>query len=239
MTKLLFVTGLSGSGKTTLGELLKNENNFVHFNVDVWAFGGDPIEESALVPNPQMMAKRDPEIQGLFDKMIENGFKKLAGGETPAFDSWTAFFDRLVPVVKVAHTAASKDGKDLVVTFSVYLRAVRDYLRQQFQPEITDTYFVILHPDVNVVAQRKVQHLRNTAEARELTLSAFLRSFNPASDAPELSEEAIAAIFNGQTEASSRGFEGKQDDEPNTLLISSTNMSVGDERDEVISFFRQ
>lgn len=235
-TKVLFVTGLSGAGKTTLGELLKQENGFLHFNVDVWAFGGHPLDESALVPNPEMMAKRDSEIQALFDAMVEGGFKKLAAGETPDAAVWEAFFVRLAPAVKEAATRAATEGKQLVVSFSVYLRSVRDAVRRLLAPEI-DVFFVVLAPDVDVVATRKVDHLRNTAASRGLTLSQFLRSFNPSSDAPDLSEEQIAAIFNGQTQAAANGFEAAQADEPQTLGLASTDLTVEQERDAVLAFF--
>lgn len=160
--KTLFVTGLSGSGKTTLGESLKVHDDFVHFNVDVWAFGGDPIMESAAVPGPDMIAKRNPDIKAAFDEMVSKGFSKLAAGETVEFSAWEPFYSRLCPAILAAREAIGT-SKNIVVTFSVYVRAVRDYLRQHLGPTLA---IVILNPAIEDVGYRKVAHLKNTATER-------------------------------------------------------------------------
>jgi hypothetical protein len=212
--KVIFISGLSGSGKTTLGERFKANNyNCLHFNVDVWAFGGNPITESDQVPNPQMMAKRNPEVQAAFDNMIAHGFTTLASGQSPDFSVWEGFFSKLVPAIKDARE--NHPEKDLVVTFSVYLRSVRGYLRQH----IENLIFIVLNPEIEHVAARKVQHLRNTAAARGQTLSQFLRSFNPDSDAPEMEENAIIEILTAQARSGAVGFEPAGDDEDRTLSI--------------------
>lgn len=211
--KLLFVSGLSGSGKTTLGELLKKEDGWAHFNVDVWAFGGDPLEESGAVPGPAMMAKRDPLVKEAFDGMIANGFRKLAAGEPVDPNVWLTFFALLCPAVVAARQQIG--DQDLVVSFSVYLRTVRDYLRQQLE----GVGFVVLDPSIGSVAERKVAHLRDTAAARGQTLSQFLRSFNPSSDAPELEEAVIVGMLTEQAQAAANGFEPAAADEPRTLAV--------------------
>ena len=213
--KLLFVCGLSGSGKTTLGELLKNNDNFVHFNVDVWAFGGDPVGESAAVPGPEMIAKRDPDIKAAFDHMAANGFSKLSAGEVTEFSAWEPFFSRLYPAILSAREAAGAD-KDMVVTFSVYLRSIRDYLRQHLGESLI---FVVLNPSVDSVGFRKVAHLKNTAAARGQTLSQFLRSFHPDSDAPDIEESVLVGILTEQARAGGKGFEPAFPDEMRTLAV--------------------
>lgn len=227
--KLLFVSGLSGAGKTTLGELLKSEDNFAHFNVDVWAFGGDPIAQSGEVPNPAMMEKRDPNIKEAFDNMIENGFKKIASGETVDFQVWENFFSKLVIDIKAARN--SLDDKNLVVTFSVYLTSVRDYLRQQLGEDLA---FIVLNPSIEHVGIRKVDHLRNTAATRGQSLSQFLRSFNPDSNAPELDEDTIIQLLTDQAKAGAVGFEPATSDEPRTLAIG--DLTPNEIREEVLKF---
>lgn len=227
--KFLFVSGLSGSGKTTLGESLKNNNDFVHFNVDVWAFGGDPIAQSNSVPDPEMMAKRDPIVKEAFDNMIANGFSKLQAGQSVDPTVWETFFALLCPAILSAREASGE--KDLVVTFSVYLRSVRDFVRQQLGADLA---FVVLNPSIENVGLRKVAHLRNTAAERGLTLSAFLRSFNPSSDAPELPEETIIELLTNQAKGGAVGFEPAEVDEPRTLPIG--DVSVEDARQSVLAF---
>jgi gluconate kinase len=230
--KLLFVTGLSGSGKTTLGEKLKKENGFIHFNVDIWAFGGDPVEESASVPTPAMMEKRDPVIKEAFDNMAANGFRKLAAGETVSFEVWEKFFSLLVPAIKNVQEKIEKD-QNLVITFSVYCRSVRDYLRSQLGEKLA---FVVLNPSIENVGFRKVLHLRNTASERGQTLSQFLRSFNPNSDAPDLEESVIVEMLTSQARAGAVGFESASSDEPRTFAIG--DMAVDEIHQIVLEFIK-
>jgi adenylylsulfate kinase-like enzyme len=231
--KFLWITGLSGAGKTTLGEALKNSaHNFQHFNVDIWVFGGNPITESHLVPTPDMMKSQDPVVKAAFDQMIAQGFQALGKGEAVDFSVWKQFFDLLIPKLQQFRHELPANA-NLVVTFSVYLQSIRQYLRQELGE---DLQFVILNPSVEDVAMRKVNHLQNTAKARNQTLSQFLRSITPnaPADAPELPEETIVEIFKGQTRASAAGFEGKQENE--VCSIELGDLSVDQLLTEVLQF---
>jgi len=212
--KLIFISGLSGSGKTTLGEQLKLQQKFLHFNVDIWAFGGDPIEESNLVPTPAMLAKRDPIIKEAFDTMAQQGFAKLTVKEDVPFSIWEQFFNLLCNEIIKVQTKYPEQV--IVITFSVYLRSIRDYIRNRL-PNIR---FIILDPNIEIVANRKVQHLRNTAQSRNLTLSQFLRSFHPDSDAPDMEESTIIGLLTDQAKNSAIGFENAGIEEVNTLGIT-------------------
>lgn len=228
--KCIFVSGLSGSGKTTVGELLKKNSGYLHFNVDVWAFGGDPIVESDAVPDPMMMAKRNPEVKDLFDCMISNGFARLAAGETVPLDAWTPFFSRLCVAVNTAR--AADPTKCMVVTFSVYQKQVRQFIREQLG---ADLGMVVLNPSIEMVGYRKVQHLKNTANARSLTLSQFLKSFHPGSeDTPDLSEEVITQMLTDQAKAGFVGFEPADESEPRTLAVG--NMKAEEVYETVLAF---
>lgn len=226
----LFVSGLSGSGKTTLGEALKKESGYVHFNVDVWAFGGDPIEQSDAVPNAEMMKNIDPEVKSSFDNMIANGFGKISKGEAVPMEVWSNFFSRLCPVVSKARE--ENVGKNMIVSFSVYLRSVRDYIRQQLGPELK---FVVLNPSIEKVGERKVQHLKNTATARGMTLGQFLKSLTPGSEnQPDLEDNVIAEMLTQQAKAGAVGFEAAAEDEPNTLAVG--DMTVPEIHQAVLEF---
>lgn len=228
---LVFVTGLSGSGKTTLGERLKKDAGFAHFNCDIWAFGGDPIEESASVPTPAMMEKRDPAVKAAFDAMVANGFVKLASGETPDPQAWETFYNLLCPAITEAR--AKLGDKPMVVTFSVYLRSARDSLREK----LPGVAFVVLNPNIDDVGFRKADHLRNTAQARGMTLSQFLKSLTPgAENAPDMEESAIVGLLTAQAKAGAVGFEPAQKDEPRTLGLGT--VTVDEAYEEVMKFVK-
>lgn len=228
----LFISGLSGAGKTTLGEKLKEEDGFTHFNVDVWAFGGNPTADSGAVPTPAMMERRDPVVKTAFDQMIQHGFQKLAAGEAVPFNVWENFFKLLCDAV-VDYREKLGPSFKLVVSFSVYLRSVRDYIRSRLG---SDLAFVVLNPSIESVGVHKVEHMRNTASQRGLTLSAFLRSFNPDSDAPEMEEESIIQLLTAQARQGAVGFEPAAADEPRTLGIG--DVSVEEVHQRVREFVR-
>jgi hypothetical protein len=176
-----------------------------------------------------MMEKRDPKIAKAFDYIVANGFRKLAEGNIVELSIWEKFFSLLVPVILT--TRHEHIDRDLVITFSVYCRSIRDYLREELG---NDLAFIILNPSIISVGERKVAHLKNTAIARGQTLSQLLRSFHPDSNAPELDEPTIVSILTQQAQAGAIGFEPAQEDEIHTLAI--TDMTIDEIHESVRQF---
>lgn len=64
--RLIWISGQSGSGKTTLGnELQKQCKGVLHFDGDVFGFGGDAIQFSGI-PTAEMVEKRPPHLKVVF-----------------------------------------------------------------------------------------------------------------------------------------------------------------------------
>lgn len=228
MSGLVFITGLSGAGKTTLGERLKLENNFLHFNVDVWAFGGDAVVDSDKVPDAAMNAKRDPEIKLLFDNMYENGIAKLLAGEEPVLSTFHEFFDRLVPAILEVRN--NNPERDFVVTFSVYMRETRDYIRALLGQQLA---FIVLNPSIEKVADRRVRHWQESAKERNQSLWQFLTTSimpNIPPETPEMAEDAILAALYAYASSGATGFESAQEDEPATLGINDCTIDEAHKR---------
>jgi hypothetical protein len=95
---------------------------------------------------------------------------------------------------------------------------------------------VVLNPSIEKVGFRKVQHLKNTAEARGQTLFQFLKSFHPpgSEDTPDLSEEVIVGMLTEQARAGLVGFEPADEAETRTLAIG--DMEVADVHKAVVEF---
>eukprot|EP01124_Arcella_intermedia_P026273 TRINITY_DN4896_c0_g1_i1.p1 TRINITY_DN4896_c0_g1~~TRINITY_DN4896_c0_g1_i1.p1 ORF type:complete len:211 (+),score=17.34 TRINITY_DN4896_c0_g1_i1:42-674(+) len=150
MAKLVWVTGRSGAGKSTLAESLKSTYNFLHFDVDVWSLGGDPITEAGELPTPERLAQNSR--KHLWEPFVAN-YIKLFNGEETDMAVWEAFYEPLCKDI-LERWKAIPDCR-MVIAQSVYLRRVRDYIRTQL-PAVE---FIILDTPAHLSSRRKVQQI--------------------------------------------------------------------------------
>uniref|UniRef100_A0A0G4F8W1 Uncharacterized protein n=1 Tax=Chromera velia CCMP2878 TaxID=1169474 RepID=A0A0G4F8W1_9ALVE len=77
--RVVIVSGPSGAGKTSFGDFFKKlpGAEWVHFDTDVYVYGGDPIEQSGLVPTKEMKETVRPELKEAYGAVLERGFGRL------------------------------------------------------------------------------------------------------------------------------------------------------------------
>jgi len=225
--KFLFVSGYRGSGKTSLGERLKRDHNFLHFNADVWVFGGDPILESGEIPDVAMMARRDPALNEIFDTMMEKGYGALASGAAAPLDVWVPFHSRLCAAIRKIRE--DNIARDLVVSFSVHMASVREYIREQLGSSLL---FVILYPSVDQVGRRRYEHLKETAALKKMTLAQTLHLFRGPHASPEadLSEDVLLQILTDHARDDMKLYERPQSSEKNTLEVGDGGVAEVDKQ---------
>jgi gluconate kinase len=219
--QLLFITGQSGAGKTTLGNNLKAQCGFVHFDGDVFAHGGDATAFSGI-PTPDMVARTDPQLKKIYDDCATNAFGGLFVGREVALAEWQPFVDLLLAEVKRKWVESAP--KSMVVTWSVYPKSLRDYIRTQ----LPDVQFVVLF-DAGSAARRKAQQTIDQAHADGKTLAEFLSTFGIVGDA------ATEAALVARMATVQRGFEPASGDEFG--IDVSDNVSSVDVLAQVIAHF--
>jgi gluconate kinase len=201
MRKLLFVTGQSGAGKTTLGNNLKEQYGFVHFDGDVFAHGGDATAFSGI-PTPEMVARTDPQLKRIYADCATNAFGGLFVGRDVALAEWQPFVDLLLADVARKWAEAAPSSSSMVVTWSVYPKSLRDYVRTQ----LPDVQFVVLC-DAGGASRRKARQTIEQAHADGKTLAEFLSTFGIVGD------DATEAALQTRMAAVQRGFEAASGDE--------------------------
>lgn len=191
---LWICSGQSGCGKTTLGNQLKEVDGALHFDGDIFGAGGDPINETGL-PTAEHLAKRSAEMAAAW-KLIVKAYEGLWDGIDVPMEEWTTFLDLLIEEVK--RTQAAHPERTLVVTFSIYVKAVRDYVRER----LPGARVLVLNDVDGGAPRRKLQMTLDAAAKEGKTLEEFLQTYG--TDWKDLTEEALFAKlcrFQGNFEA--------------------------------------
>lgn len=201
--KLIFITGRSAAGKTSLGQAFKSMG-FVHFDADQFAHGNDPIKDAGKPHDPRDKLKRSKELEAAFTLCTKQGFEALFNGESPDLSVWTPFFSMLC--VEVGRARDKYKDKDMVVTYAVYLRSIRDYIRKTLKNE--NVTFLILNPPPALLADRGMKRVLEVAEKARKTPQQYLQEWGIDLDQ-----------IKGMQFRMTNGFEVKQMDEPDTVQI--------------------
>ena len=203
--RVIFITGRSSAGKTTLGAAFKTLDDCIHFDVDQFAYGNDPVIDAGQPIRGSDKEKRSAELREAYASACDKGYKALFAGESPPLSVWTPFYSMVLARVKQAR--AQYGSKHVVVTHSVYLRAVRDYVRDAFAGDVT---FVILNTSRDLLSDRAVNKIHELAARVNVSPQQYL------------DEHATGTTVEGQRKSIqmvANGFETKQEDEPNTFQI--------------------
>uniref|UniRef100_A0A7S2EV33 Gluconokinase n=1 Tax=Trieres chinensis TaxID=1514140 RepID=A0A7S2EV33_TRICV len=174
---LLWVSGQSGAGKTTLGQNLAEHHGFCHFDGDIYYSGGDPLEDSGKFIGS---GKATDELKSQWQKIVSNYESLFDGREIPLEDWKDALGGLCMSVAK----AAQKHPK-LVVTFSIYSLAVRIFVRDRIteicsaqDPDAAvDFQFLVLNDVDGAAAKRKLEQVKQAAEAQGKTMEEFVAQY--------------------------------------------------------------
>jgi adenylate kinase family enzyme len=149
--RVILVTGLQGSGKTTLAEELKARHGFVHFDGDLWASGANPITgdyETKLGEQkvPGMSAAHKEKFTDLCNFLVKlRGATTADGGDVDEPKAWQPFFAAFCEAVEACRSSLEPDSPGLVVSYSVYLRSMREFVLRELNCK-TDRILVLQVP---------------------------------------------------------------------------------------------
>jgi len=130
--QIVWITGWSGVGKTTIADYLSVYHGWHHLDGDEDIISYHNSKKSLI-----------PEVKNSVDGIREAFNDFWFKGKSAPNELWHPFHQRLVEKCKLA----SKEHEKIVVSFSVYNRQVRDFLRKNLGPEIS---LVFLHLVCNV-----------------------------------------------------------------------------------------
>eukprot|EP01094_Clydonella_sp_ATCC50884_P009260 TRINITY_DN18783_c0_g1_i1.p1 TRINITY_DN18783_c0_g1~~TRINITY_DN18783_c0_g1_i1.p1 ORF type:complete len:294 (+),score=70.26 TRINITY_DN18783_c0_g1_i1:269-1150(+) len=175
----VLIAGRSGAGKSTLGNniLARNPQHVIHYDVDIFAAGGDPIAHAGTQPTPEMVAARSAELTTVYGRCVADGFGRLFKNEPAEMSAFTDFYDLMVRDIaaQVQSLPATPARRVLVVTHSVFLRSVRHYIRTELLrlPFVTRALTVVLDPPPALLTERKMHLMRAEAAAEGRSVPEF------------------------------------------------------------------
>lgn len=211
--KLIIITGRPAAGKTTLGEAFNTLDNYIHFDVDHFTNGKDPVLDSNKIMEKKDELQRSNALMVAVELSKKHGFQALFDGKSTDLAVWTPFYSLVCDEVK--RTRVQFEDKHIVITHAVYLRSVRDYIRETLGGEVT---FLILNTSTNLLPVRGVNRISEIAKRNKQTPQQYLDQWQVKL------EDIHAKMVRNQ-----RGFELMQQDEPDTFQLDITeNMSRAD-----------
>ena len=231
---VIFVTGRTGAGKTTLGENFNKLDNFIHWDGDQFAYGGDPIKDSGKGISKQTHLKRNEKISNVFTLAVEKGYMPLFDPKSnlrlnqikiapfaPFYELIIARVKKILKEQKEQEKQKEKEKKEdekaeknnsyrnIIITQAVYPFVVREYLRQLFVGSINIKFiFVILNTSVDLLNVRVRARTELSAKEQGKTLDEYCQSFNMT---PKEWDEAVTR--------NQKGFELMIENEENTIQI--------------------
>jgi gluconate kinase len=152
LRRVTFVTAWSGVGKTTTGDFLGEYCGVLHLDGDADMREKEHKEKVAATA-------------GLIKAFSEFWFKERAA---PA-DLWHPYFQLLVDRVLATEPeeSAGQQYPHVVVSFSVYRREVRDFLRERLSGSNLKLEFLKLECDVDVVVRGAIGRLEDYLKTQD------------------------------------------------------------------------
>jgi len=213
--RFVFVTGSSGSGKTSLSKGLKRENDFIHFDVDMWTNGGDPINNAGEAPMAEYTKNLTPEIQNAIRTIVQKVYMNLWSNRAPDPKGWEKFYDLVLGVYM--KRKKELEGRHIIFDHAVYVRENRDYIRKILGDDLV---FLLLDTSGELLYNRIEARTTNQAKSAGMSLKEWVKSWNNGHTV-----ESVKAMWRRNI----TGFQPMHPDEPNTFQITITeDVSIRD-----------
>lgn len=170
---ILWITGNSGAGKTFTGDYLEQLQNFVHVEGDGGFASSDEKRKTAFY-----------QCAKAFDFWFEEK-------EAPT-ELWHPHFEILLSDVE----EAKKTGKNIVVTYTVYNRQVRDYLRNK----VPELIFIQLQVSKGELIKRAKVRFENFAKSQGKSIEETFKEYHKIDYSEEAFEKFTLNIMRGLQE---------------------------------------
>ena len=152
--RVIFIVAWSGVGKTTVGDFLSTYCGAHHID------GDDDMRR------PDVKECKSA-TDGLVNSFNSYWFKDKAAPS----ELWNPYFQLLCNKARLA--ATQYKGKDIIVSFSIYRREVRDFIRDKLSDIARDVLFLKLECDVDVVVRGQLKQLADFMALRGETVQDY------------------------------------------------------------------
>ena len=152
--RIIFIVAWSGVGKTTVGDFLSTY------------YGAHHIDGDDDMRRPDVEECKSA-TDGLVSSFNSYWFKDTAAPS----EFWNPYFQLLCNKARLA--ATEYKDKEIVVSFSVYRREARDFIRDKLSDIARDILFLKLECDVDVIVRGQIKRLAEFMALRGETVQDY------------------------------------------------------------------
>ena len=199
---IVWLTGVTSAGKTWLGDFLQHYHGYIHIDGD------------------QRMAVHYGKCD-ITDGVVRAFHEYWFDRKEAPLELWVPYYKELCD--KVAEQYRKSPETDIVLSFSTYPRAIRDYVRGEIkQTTGQDLTMILLHMSIDDYAKRQKDKFVEWATAHNQTFEEIWNGIPRLKALGEYSEEKLIAYHKVAREF--MGLEPIQPDEESSFTIETDSL---------------